>query len=310
MMKVKRTDTFGTVVAKDWKRNRVLYMLLLPAIIYYTMFHYIPIFGNIIAFKNYQPRMGILGSQWIGFKNFIDFFKDPSFFPILRNTLNISVTSIIFSFPAPIILALLINELKSKLFTRTVQTISYLPHFVSIVVIAGIIRNFVSTDGLITDLLVNFGFTRTNLLNESSMFVPIYVISGIWQEVGWGSIIYLAALTAINIELYEAATIDGAGRWKQTLHITLPCIYPTIIVMLILRLGNVMTVGFEKVMLLYNPLTYKTADVISTFTYRSGMINRDFGFASAVDIFNSVINCTLLVSANYMSKKMVGNSIY
>ena len=310
MMKQKTSRKFGEIVAKDWKRNRVLYMLLLPALIYYTMFHYIPILGNVIAFKNFQPRLGIWKSQWIGFKNFIDFFKDPSFALVLRNTLTISVTSIVFSFPAPIILALMINELKNKFYSRVVQTISYLPHFVSIVVIAGIIRNFVSTDGLITDLLVRFGFVRTNLLNEAGFFVPIYVISGIWQEVGLGSIIYLAALTSINMELYEAARIDGAGRWKQTLNITLPCIYPTIIVMLILRLGNVMTVGFEKVMLLYNPLTYKAADVISTFTYRTGMINRDFGFASAIDIFNSAINCILLLSANYMSKKMVGNSIY
>ena len=305
-----KSKNFSNIAAKDWKRNRVLYMLLLPAVIYYTMFHYIPIIGNVIAFKDYVPRLGIWGSKWIGFKNFVDFFQSPSFLPVLRNTLTISITSIIFGFPAPIILALLINELRNKIFVRTVQTISYLPHFISIVVVAGIIENFVSTDGLITDLLVLLGQPRANLLGNPKMFVPVYVISEIWQGIGWGSIIYLAALTGIDVSLYEAAKIDGAGRWKQTIHITLPCLFPTIIVMLILRLGNVMTIGFEKVLLLYNPLTYVTADVISTFTYRTGMLDRNFGFASAVDLFNSAINCVLLYFANYMSKKVVGDSIF
>ena len=310
MKRHKDSKSFGVRAAKDFKKNYILYILLIPAVVYYIGFHYVPILGNLIAFKNFSPRLGIWGSEWIGIKNFVDFFKDPSFKIVVKNTLTISMSNIIFSFPMPIILALLINELRNKYFIKTVQTITYLPHFVSIVVIAGLIRSFVATEGLITQGLVFFGMKPMNLLNEAKFFVPIYVISDIWQTIGWGSIVYLAALTSIDMELYEAAKIDGAGRFKQTLHITLPCLFPTIIIMLILRLGNVMNVGFEKVMLLYNPLTYVKADVISTYTYRVGMMGMDYGFASAIDIFNSVINCLLLVSANKLSKKMAGNSIY
>ena len=309
----RKKDSFGSIAARDWRRNWVIYMLLIPAIVYYIMFHYMPLVGNIIAFKDYNPRLGIFGSPWTamgGFRHFIDFFNDPHFFRVVRNTITISVTGIIFGFPAPILLALLINELRNKYFVRTVQTISYLPHFISIVVVAGMIRNFVAYDGIITDFFVMFGMYRENMLNRPELFVPIFVASEIWQGIGWGSIIYLAALTGIDMELYEAATIDGAGRWKQTLKITIPCLFPTIMIMLILRLGNIMVVGFERVLLLYNPQTYVTADVISTFTFRRGMIDMNFSFAAAVDIFNSVVNCVLLLSANYMSRRLVGNSIF
>ncbi|HOJ11943.1 MAG TPA: ABC transporter permease subunit [Clostridiales bacterium] len=297
-------------VLKNMQKEKSLYVMIIPVLAYYLVFHYKPLYGAIIAFKEFSPGKGIRLSPWVGFKHFTDFFKSMFFGRVLKNTITISLSSIIFGFPAPIILALLINELKSKYFSRAIQTISYMPHFISMVVVCGLIRVFTKNDGIITNFLYYFGFERVSLLENANLFVPIYVISGIWQEIGWGSIIYLAALTGIDAEMYEASRIDGSGRWKQTLYITLPSLMPTIIIMLILRLGRIMSVGFEKVILLYNPLTYVTADVISSYVYRKGILEFNWSFSSAVGLFNSVINFLFIVMANWISRKVNESSLW
>lgn len=307
----KTANTGLSALKKDWFINWKLYLMFLPILAYYIIFSYVPMYGIMIAFKNFSPTKGILGSQWVGLKHFIDFFSSADFGSRLFNTVNISVSTIIFGFPMPIILALMLNEVKSRFAKRTVQTITYMPHFISLVVVCGIIKVFVADNGIITALLSSWGIVdRVNLLGLKEYFVPIYVISGIWQEVGWDSIIYLAALTGINYELYEAAQIDGAGRWRQLFAITLPEIMPTVVIMLILRLGSVMSVGFEKIILLYSPLTYDTADVISSYVYRRGLEDFNFSFSTAVGLFNSLINYVLLISANRISKAVNGTAIW
>lgn len=291
-------------IRKDWITNRALYALVLPVLLYYIIFHYAPLYGALIAFKDFVPSKGIWGSPWVGVKHFVDFFDSYYFWRVLKNTLLISLSSLIFAFPAPILLALLINEVKNKLFARFVQTVTYMPHFISLVVVCGLIIDFTMDDGVINSLIALFGGTPTTMLNQPGLFVPIYVISGIWQEVGWGSIIYLAAMSAIDPQLYEAATIDGAGRLRQTLHVTLPGIAPTIIILLILNIGNLLGLGYEKIILLYNPAIYETADVISTYVYRKGLLEFGWSYSSAVGLFNSTINFLLLLSANWLSRKV------
>jgi putative aldouronate transport system permease protein len=249
-------------------------------------------------------------SPWVGFKNFTDFFGSYYFVRLIRNTVVLNVYDIVFGFPAPIILALLINEIRVNLFKRIVQTVTYLPHFISIIVICGMITDFFSRRGVVNAMLVLFGAEIIPFLTEPSWFRPLFVGSNIWTQVGWGSIIYLAALTSVDQELYEAATIDGAKRFKQLIHITIPCITPTIVVMFILRIGRIMTVGFEKVLLLYNENTYETADVISTFVYRKGILESNYSYSTAVSLFNSVINLLMLVTFNKICKKITENSLW
>lgn len=306
-----KTDKFlQSNFVREFRYNKELYLMLIPVLLFYLVFHYKPMYGAIIAFKDFVPVKGILGSPWVGMQNFIDFFNSHYFSRILTNTLIISFSSIVFSFPAPIILALLINELKSKRFASFVKTVSYMPHFISLVVICSLIIDFTGYNGIITKAMELFGFDNTSMLTKPGLFVPIYVLSGIWQGVGWGSIIYLAALSGVDQEQYEAAKIDGANRWKQTLHITLPGIIPTIIVMLILRLGNVMSVGYEKIILLYNPVIYETADVISSFVYRKGILEARWSYSAAVGLFNSTINFLFLVTANWISRKVNNSSLW
>lgn len=302
--------TFSSRAGSDLRKNRELYLLVLPVIAFYLIFHYGPMYGAMIAFKNYNPARGILGSAWVGFQHFQDFFSSYYFWRLLKNTLTISVSSLVFGFPAPIILALMLNELKNRYFSRTVQTVMYMPHFISTVVICGMIVQFTKDTGIITQVLSYAGFPRETMLNNASLFVPVYVISGIWQEVGWGSIIYLAALAGIDQEMYEAAKIDGAGRWRQTLNITIPGIIPQIIILLILRIGNMLNVGFEKIILLYNPSIYDTADVISSFVYRKGIQEFSWSFSSAVGLFNSAVNFALVVTANRISRKTGETSLW
>ena len=288
----------------------MLYIMILPVLAFYTLFCYKPMYGAIMAFKNYSPKLGIWGSPWAGLQYFDEFVSNPYFWRILKNTLTISISALVFSFPAPIILALLINELRGKWFPRIVQTLSYLPHFISLVVVCSLIKEFTVQTGIVNDFLAMFGIERQTMLNNPKLFVPIYVLSDIWQGIGWGSIIYLAALTGIDQELYEAAKIDGAGRWKQTLHVTIPCIVPTIIIMLILRIGGLMNVGYEKIILLYNPSIYETSDVISSFVYRKGILERSYSYSSAVGLFNSAINCLLLFGSNWISGKLNNTSLW
>ncbi len=297
-------------LSRDLIKNKSLYLMLLPVILYYLIFCYFPIYGAQIAFRDFKPGKGIFGSEWIGFKNFIDFFNGIYFTRLVRNTLVINIFNLILGFPAPIILALLLNEVRNVRFKKAIQTVSYLPHFISTVVVAGMIMQFVSTEGFITKIMTSFGYPQKNLLTNPDMFRPIYISSDIWQGIGWGSIIYIAAISGINTELYEAAKIDGAGRLKQVLNVTLPGILPTIITMLILRIGTMMSLGYEKIILLYNSSIYETADVISTYVYRKGLLDLDYSFSTAVDLFNSVINLILLYSANKVCKRMTESSLW
>lgn len=294
----------------DFKRNKNLYIMLLPVVLYYVIFNYLPMYGAQIAFRDYKPRNGILGSDWVGFQNFISFFRGVYFTRLIRNTLLINILNLLIGFPAPILLALLLNEVRLVRFKKVVQTISYLPHFISTVVIAGMILQFVSTEGFITKLLTAFGFGKSNMLTDPAMFRPIYIISEIWQSIGWGSIIYIAAIAGISSELYEAAKIDGAGRLKQVLHVTIPGILPTIITMLILRIGTMMSLGYEKIILIYNSSIYETADVISTYVYRKGLVDMDYSFSTAVGLFNSLINLILLFMANKVCRKLTESSLW
>jgi len=296
-------------VRKDFQKNFSLYLLMLPVILFYLYFHYKPMYGLIMAFQNYNVRTGILGSQLVGLKNFVRFFADPYFKRNIVNTINISLANIVFGFPAPLILALLINELQKKWFVKTVQTISYMPHFISLVVICSMVRNFLQPDGLINAFLSG-GKATESMLNNAGLFVPIYVLSDIWQEVGFGSIIYIAALSGIDVELYEAAKIDGAGRIRQTWNITLPCLMPTVIVLLILRLGNVLTVGYEKIILLTNPFNAETSEVLSYYIYQKGILSADYGLATAAGLFNSFINCFFVIAANKISRGVSGLSLW
>lgn len=297
-------------IRKDFKKYTCVYFMLIPVVLFFVLFHYIPMVGVVIAFKDFSPATGIFGSPWVGFKHFESFFNSIYFTRTLRNTLMISFYEIVFGFPAPIILALLMNEVKNKLFKRTIQTVSYLPHFISVVVVCGLIRDFFSLSGVVNTMLEDLGLEAIQFLNEPGMFRPIFVGSNIWQNFGWNSIIYLAALTSIDPQLYEAATIDGAGRWRQTCSITLPGIMPTMVTLLILRIGNIMSVGFEKIILIYNPLTYETAEVISTFVYKKGLLEMSYSYATAVGLFNAFINCLLLVLANRLSKKVNNTGIW
>jgi putative aldouronate transport system permease protein len=297
-------------VKRDFRMNWQIYLLAIPMIVYFITFSYIPMAGVVMAFQRFSPRQGYFRSPFIGLQNFRDFFSSYYFGRLIRNTFLISFYNLLFAFPAPIVFALLLNEVKNRYFKKTVQTISYMPHFISMVVIAGLIRDFTDTDGLITMLVVALGGQQRNLLSDPKLFRTIYVGSEIWQGIGFNSIIYLAALSSVDQELYEAAIIDGAGRWRQTWHITLPGIAPTIIIMLILRMGSLFSVGFEKIILLYTPMTYETADVISSFTYRKGLLENNYGYSTAVGLFNSVINFAMLLFANFLSRKYSETSLF
>ncbi|WP_426445482.1 ABC transporter permease [Paenibacillus sp. S-38] len=305
-----RAGEYGRMLRKDFAKNKYIYALSLFGIAYYLIFKYVPMYGALIAFKNYVPSKGILDSPWVGFKHFADFFGSHYFWRILRNTLLINIYELIFAFPAPIILALLLNEVRRSSFKRMVQTVTYLPHFVSLVVICGMLIDFSQKAGLLSTILAWLGFERQNLLLNPDLFRPLYVGSGIWQGIGWGSIIYLAALTSIDTQLYDAATVDGANRWKQMLHVTLPGIMPTIVILLILQIGGMMNVGFEKIILLYNSQTYETADVISSFVYRRGILEANYSYSTAVGLFNSLVNFALLLIANRISRKVNETSLW
>ncbi len=302
--------TFWQALKRDFTRNKALIVLSLPFIAWYFIFHYAPMFGVVIAFKDYSAGLGVLKSPWVGFKHFQYFFDSVFFVRVLRNTLLLSIYQLVLSFPAPLILALLLNEVKNKHFKKTVQTISYLPHFISLVVVCGMIVNFTQARGLINNIVAFFGGERVNYLLKPEWYRTVYVASTVWRGIGYGSIIYLAALAGIDTELYEATAIDGAGRWKQFLNVTLPGILPTVVIMLILNIGRLMGEGAEKTILLYNPATYETSDIIASFVYRRGLIEASYSFSSAVGLFNSAINLILVISANYISRKINETSLW
>ena len=307
---IPKSESLAARAKKDWKRNKSLYLLVVPVLLFYICFHYKPMYGAIIAFQDYNPRKGISGSEWVGFQQFIRFFNSPYFGRLLRNTLLLSVYGIIFGFPMPIILALLLNELTAEKYKKVVQTVTYLPHFISMVVVTGIIKDFTQSTGLINDIVVMLGGERTSLIMNPNLYRTIYIVSDIWQGIGWGSIIYLSALSGVAQDLYEAAAIDGAGRWKQMLHVTLPGIAPTIVIQLILRVGQLLGSGYEKTILLYNEATYETADIIGSYIYRVGILERDWSYSTAIGLFNSAINLVLLVITNKISRKLSETSLW
>lgn len=292
-------------------REKYLWLLVIPGIIWYIVFAYMPMYGLIIGFKDFSPYRGIAGSPWVGFMWFEQFFESQFFWRLIRNTLLLNIYNIIYSFPVPIILAILLNEVQHSWYKRAAQTISYLPHFVSTVVVVGMMANFLSpVNGIVNRIIVALGGKSTNFMIMPEWFRTLYIISGIWQGAGWGSIIYLAALSGIDPQLYEAATVDGASKLKQLWHISIPGILPTIIIMLILNLGRILSVGYEKIILMYNSATYETADVINTYVYRRGLQSGEYSFGTAVGMFQSVINFIFIICANKFSRRLTEISLW
>ena len=300
-------------IRMDFQKNKAVYFMFLPVVVFYLIFHYYPMSGIILAFKDFKPALGIWGSPFTGdygFEHFLAFFGSSFFGRTITNTILISLYQLIFGFPMPIILALMLNELRSPKFKKVMQTITYFPHFISTVVVCGMLTDFCLSDGLFNQITGFFGVPSVSMLSEPKLFRTIYVASGIWQSMGWDSIIYLAAITGVDMELHEAAALDGAGRFGRIWHITLPAIKPTIVILLIMKVGGMMSVGHEKILLLYNEAIYETADVISTYTYRRGLLKGDYSFSTAVGLFNSVINFILVCVANAVSRKVTETSLF
>lgn len=294
------------------KRNWQYYALMLIPVIYYIIFRYIPMAGNVIAFRRYRAGHSIFGDEWSGFKYFRQFIRDTSFWRAFRNTLSLNLLYLLFRFPLTLIFALLLNEIKNIHWKKFVQTVSYLPHFISMVIITGMVRELLSTNGPINALFKSMGWQTISFIARPEWFPTIFVVSGIWQSLGWGTILYLAAISNINPSLYEAAEVDGASHFQRIIHVTIPCILPTIATLLILDIGGLIGSGgaFEKVFLLYNPMTYETADIISTFVFRLGLGSGNYSYATAVNLFEGILNLVLLTCANKVSKKVSGSSLW
>ncbi|MDF2922471.1 MAG: binding-protein-dependent transport system inner rane component [Paenibacillaceae bacterium] len=296
---------------KNLRRYLDLYLIMIPGIVYFLAFKYAPMWGVVIAFQDYNVFVGILESDWVGFKHFIDMFHDADFFNIFRNTLVISLYKLIWGFPGPIILALLLNEVRHMSYKRLIQTLAYLPHFLSWIIVAGILNNILSpSTGIVNEVLGWMGMEPIFFLANPGWFRSVLVASDIWKEIGWGAIVYLAALAGIDPQLYEAATVDGANKWHQLRHITLPALVPTITILFILRLGHVLDVGFEQIFVLYNPLVYGVADVIETYVYRVGLTQSQFSFSTAVGLFKSAIGLMLVYASNKLAKKLGHDGIW
>ncbi|MGO4106970.1 ABC transporter permease [Paenibacillus sp. YAF4_2] len=293
-------------VRKEWK----LYSFLIIPLIYFIIFKYAPMIGNVIAFRKYRGGPNFLGSEWVGLQYFRMFMKDPTFWRAFYNNLFLSISYLVVRFPLTLIFALLINEIRRLKLKKFVQTVSYLPHFISMVILAGMVKEMLSASGPINTLLGHLGIEPIAFISLPQWFSTIYVTSGMWQGLGWGTILYLAAMTGINTELYEAARIDGASRTRLAWHVTIPGILPTIMTLLVLDIGGIMGSNFEKILLLYNPLTYETADVISTYVYRMGITNANFSYATAVGLFEGVIGLILVTIANTISKKTTKSSLW
>ncbi|MBO3740260.1 ABC transporter permease [Actinoplanes flavus] len=301
-----RRRTWGQALRRDWQ----LYSLAVLPLLFFLIFRYLPMIGNVIAFRRYEPGGDLLGEYWVGLRYFEMFLNDPTFWQVFANTVIIGGLTLLFCFPLPIVLALLLNEVRTRWLKGFVQTISYLPHFLSIVVIAGLVFQTLAVDGVVNQGLRALGQDPVAFMQDPAWFRTIYVSSEVWQTVGWGTILYLAALTTIDSDLYEQARVDGANRWRQTWHVTLPGIRPTMITLLILNIGTFLAVGFEKILLLYNPLTYSTADVVATYLYRVGIVSGSFSYAAAIGLFESLIGLALVLGANTISRRTVGTSLW
>lgn len=296
---------------KAIKRDKYLLLMFLPIFVYYLVFHYLPMSGAIIAFKNFKPGRGIYNGEWMGLKWFIQYFQSPFAWRTIRNTVFISGYSILIGFPIPILFAITVAEIRSSKVRRAVQTVSYLPHFISTVVLVGMINNFFTmNNGIVNMIIQALGGDQINFLVNPRWFRTLYVGSGVWQSFGFNSIIYIAAITGIDPSLYEAGKIDGITKFKEAWYITLPMISQTIVILFILRLGQIMSVGFEKVFLMYSSAVYETADVISTYVYRKGIESTNYSFASAVGLFNSVINFAFVFIANQVSRATTDTSLW
>ncbi|WP_310831391.1 ABC transporter permease [Paenibacillus pedocola] len=293
-------------VKQEWK----LYSFLVIPVIYFIIFKYAPMAGNIIAFRKYRGGPNIFGSEWVGFTYFEMFMKDPTFWRAFFNDLTLSVSYLVVKFPVTLLFALLLNEIRMIKWKKFVQTVSYLPHFISMVIVAGMVKEVVSLTGPVNSLLTSIGAEKISFISLPEWFPVIYVTSGVWQSLGWGTILYLAAMTGINTSLYEAAKIDGANRMRLAMHVTIPGILPTIMVLLILDIGSILSSNFEKILLLYNPLTYETADVVSTYVYRMGITGGNFSYATAVGLFEGIIGLVLVTIANTVSKKTTKSSLW
>lgn len=303
--------SLGQSIAMEVKKHWQLYLMLLLPVTYLIIFAYIPMGGAVIAFKDYSIRGGIWGSDWVGLKHFKNFFTTPDFKNLLTNTLALSLYSLVISFPMPILLALAINELRGKHYKKFVQMITYLPYFISTVVLVGIMQNIFSVrTGLINNIITLFGGTAVDFMGKSSLFRSLYVWSGVWQGMGYSAVIYIAALASVDISQTEAAIIDGAGRFARVWHVDLPAIMPTIVIQLILAVGNIMGLGFEKVFLMQNPVNTQVSEIISTFVYKRGLVNFQYSYATAVGLFNSVCNLILILLANAFSKKVSETSLW
>lgn len=305
-----KDPTLWETIQRDFRKHWPIYLMLLPLLVFYIVWCYGPMYGIVIAFNEYKPKKGFFGSEWVGLQWYRDFFRGAFAWRVIRNTLFISFLNLLIGFPAPILLALMLNEMRSEGYKRIVQTVTYIPHFISVVVMSGILLDFFSSEGVVTSLLSKFGLPATNYFGDYKYFRTLYVASDIWQHIGWNSIIYLSALAGIDMELYEAARIDGANRLRQTWHITLPGIAPTITILLILRIGQLLSVGYEKIILLYNAQTYETADVISSYVYRVGIKDSQFSRSTAINTLNSVVNFILVVVANKVSATISETSLW
>ena len=301
-----RKSGWGLALRRDW----VLYAMALVPVLFLLLFRYVPMVGNVIAFRRFRPGGSIFGDEWVGTRYIELFLNDPNFWNVFANTAILGGLTLLFCFPLPIILALLLNEVRKKAFKRVVQSISYLPHFLSVVIVVGMVMQLLSLQGTVNQVIEALGGEAIPFLQRAEWFRAVYVGSEVWQTVGWGTILYLAALTTVDASLYEAARIDGANRWRQTWHVTLPGIRPTMVTLLILNIGTFLNVGFEKVLLLYNPLTYSTADVVSTYLYRVGLVANNFSYATAIGLFQAIIGLVMVLSANFISRRVVGASLW
>lgn len=317
MLKKSATPTAGAAdvpkqsVSKHLRKYWQFYAMMLIPVLYYIIFRYVPMAGNIIAFRRYRAGSSIFGDEWSGLKYFNQFIQDQNFWRAFANTLLLNFKYLIVSFPLTLIFALLLNEVKNVAFKKIVQTISYLPHFISMVIVAGMVREVLSTSGPINNLIKSLGGEVVTFISLPEWFTTIFVVSGVWQGIGWGTILYLAAMSGINPELYEAAALDGANKFQQCLHVTIPAILPTVSTLLVLNVGSLCgSAAFEKVFLLYNPTTYETADIIATYVYRMGLQSGNYSYATAVGLFQGVINLVLLTVANRVSRTMTGSALW
>lgn len=307
----KQKSTGGSSLIKDIVRDKWLYVMVLPGLLYFIIFKYLPMGGIIIAFKNYSPFLGIIGSKWVGLKHFQRLFSEPTFWLLFKNTMILAIYNIVFYFPLPIIISLMLNEITSDKFKKGIQTIVYMPHFLSWVVIVGITYTMLSpTEGIINLLIKYFGGSGINFLGSASWFRPLITLQVIWKETGYGTIIFLAALAGVDVEQYEAAIVDGANRWHKLIHITLPAIKPTIITLLILRMGTFLDSGFDQIFLMVNPLNRSVGDVFDTYVYTSGITNGQFSYSATVGLFKSVITLILVLTTNYIAKKSGEEGVY